>query len=551
MKQLRLYECRGWMTDQINILARRQRWAREYPPQAQLWTSDSNLSRIVLVKEGPNFPRPPRAPRAWRNDRPQCRLGSSLESCQLIVIKPPGPRLAGRRQTRLGCSAANELVLVFTEPCLQERPEEKRILILPNELLLDIFLLTTKLDMLSLSVVCHRFHDLVTPLLYQSLELTVGWKDQPDDDDPYYSSVSARRSPLRLYRTLQQNSALRQHCRELLLSLRSPERIGYLGLAHAIDVVTWLENVVYLRLDKVVGEYHGYTAEEAWALIRAVAQQRKSSLQELHLGRYLGLRLIEVCHVLGDLPNLRVLCLEGVWEMGHILPQSAWKPDLSVSLSLTSLSIENYLDSGENLRRFLMLVPANLEHFTFIGSTDVGSEHRSSLTFPFVASALSPHMETIRTLVVNTYYVSSPIRADLSGFTRLKELTLSLSTTRIAKDYTREILTAPNIHKFRWVISDYFRLSLFRFGASEEDWLRCLAGAAAVQGSTLREIEVDWGEIGVDKPFWPRKPEIYPWDRLERLQRELTQGGQSSVSLHWSSPSIPKNVLCWTGWETL
>ncbi|KAK3349727.1 hypothetical protein B0T25DRAFT_248460 [Lasiosphaeria hispida] len=270
----------------------------------------------------------------------------------------------------------------------------------------------------------------------------------------------------------------------------------------------------------------------------------KGSLRELHMGRCLGLRLIEACHVLGDLPNLRGLHLEDVWEMGRVLPRSAWRGGPSFLLSLASLSLTDYGGSDQNLGRFLMLVPAKLEHFSFIGGTDVDSEHHSSLTLPFLASALSPHMETLRTLVVNTFYVSSPTHVDLSGFKRLMELTLSLSTTGTACCATAGILTAPSIYKFRWVISDDYHLDLLGFGGAEEDWLRRVARAAVAQRSSLREMEVSWRPTRVYRRFHSGgKPEIYPWDRLENLQGELLQGGRSSIRLSWSSPSIPRDAL--------
>jgi hypothetical protein len=560
MRQLRLDECRGWMTAPISVVLYRQRRAREYPVQAQLWSPEPNVNQVVLVKGGPGFPRPPRDLCARLKNSRQFRLGSSRESCRLVLVEPPlSPRLARRHQTRLRRSATNQLRLVFTKLDEQEQVEDKSLPLssLPNELLLGIFGLATKPDMLSLSIVCHRFHHLVNPLLYQSLGLIIGWRAQFDADDDLehgcYGLVPGQRWPLRLYRTLRQNPALRQHCRELHLSLESSERLGYLNLSHAVDVVTWLENAVCLRLTKTVDEGRDYTGEETWALIRAVTQHRKGALQDLHLFGYLGLRLTEACLILAELPNLKALHLDGVWDSSDmLLSQNAWRADPSLSLSLSSLSIGCYHDSRENLRQFLV-IPAQLEHFTFTGSTDVDSEHHSTPTFPFLVSALSRHMTTLRTLAIHTYYVLSPVPADLSRFTSLNELTLSLSTTGTAQDSVAEILTAPSLYKFRWAISDWQRQDLFGFGASEENWLRCLARAAATGGSRLREIELDWRPTRTDGPPFSRrptnKPEIYPWARLEGLRQELIQDhGKNCISLSWSPPTVAKEAfLRWDG----
>jgi len=105
--------------------------------------------------------------------------------------------------------------------------------------------------------------------------------------------------------------------------------------------------------------------------------------------------------------------------------------------------------------------------------------------------------------------------------------------------FTWAALTVPNLRKFRWLISDIHHQDLSGFGRIKEDWLRSLARLAINQGSSLREIEVEWqprSEI-----FWPGgKSEIYPWDRLEGLRRELLHEG---IQLSWSSPSITRDLL--------
>jgi len=562
MKQLQLDSCSRWTTDQISSFTYHRRKAKEHPQQAQLSLDreelgsediDDQANRLVLVKGGSNFPRPPRHSRKWPKKASQLRLGPSSDSGRLVIIRPPCPQPI-KRQAQLGRSAINRLIRAPAKLSQEPPSEYSSIVSLPNELLINIFHWIAQhegLNIAALSAVCRRFHHLAAPLLYKSLEIKIGWweKDEDDHDNDnnigYYIPVMTPKSSLRLYRTLRHNPALRQHCRELRLSLQNPTYLGCLGLSHAVDILSWLEKVARLRLRRTqFGAHHGYSEGETWALIRAVAQHTRSSLRELHLGPGLGLHLIEVCHLLADLPNLESLHLDDVQQMAHVLPQNPWKgvPRPLNRLSLTSLSLAHYHDSAANLRRFLLFLPARLMHFSFMGSTDTDSEHHSTLTFQFLVSVLSPHSGTLYTLSISTSYILNSEPTDLREFECLTELSLSLLTTAVfpnPNSFTWAALTVPNIRKFRWLISDIHHQDLSGFWRTEEDWVRSLARLAINQGSSLREIEVEWQVTSEN--FWPRgKPEIYPWDRLEGLRRELLHEG---IQLSWSSPSIPIDAL--------
>jgi len=102
--------------------------------------------------------------------------------------------------------------------------------LLPGELLTEIFNLAThpkhppksklstvqvRWDVVPLAVVCRRFHCIATPILYSHLAVSFAPSAVPLWDGEAQLSQSAS---FRLYRTLQTNPSLREHCRALSYS---------------------------------------------------------------------------------------------------------------------------------------------------------------------------------------------------------------------------------------------------------------------------------------------------------------------------------------------
>lgn len=204
----------------------------------------------------------------------------------------------------------------------------------------------------------------------------------------------------------------------------------------------------------------------------------------------------------------------------------------------------------------LVAWPRRLESFTFLGTSRFGYHH---VDFKFVWSCLVPHalsLESIRIGSISNQNQSLDrmlAAVDFSPFERLRYMSLSYWAT--GADKGAENLLAPGLQVFEWTFEaeDQRPVFLDDFERREEDFLRKLAAAAIAREVPLREIVVKfsprpitrvYSEVGLVKesellPGWtPLYPVEYPWDRMDRVAREILPSG---IRLSYSKPTVTRD----------
>lgn len=155
-----------------------------------------------------------------------------------------------------------------------------------------------------------------------------------------------------------------------------------------------------------------------------------------------------------------------------------------------------------------------------------------------MASALSPHKSTLRTLFIGALPESSLAGFDLRDFARLEKLSLSYWATGCDAG-TEARLLAPRLRAFTWsfhIIPGNQRQdeTYFNFEEQQEIWLRGLAHNAIEQRVPLRKIHITFEPSDYRTPSETGTDES-PWDRMARLKKEMRGAG---ISLSYDEACI-------------
>ncbi|SPO06417.1 uncharacterized protein DNG_09107 [Cephalotrichum gorgonifer] len=432
--------------------------------------------------------------RLWFPDG-QKRLGRS-KSNQLIIITPPPPPPAERGIFRLPDELLLRIVKLATtwepptlDPWEQDRPSDKHLFFV------------------SPSLVCRRFHRLVTPLMYDDLDICVSSADET------HRPVLSLGALQNLQRTLTETPVLRQHTRMLQITVRAEHSDNPTVVNTLVDLVGLLTEMRSLTL---FFPYQG--TEGDLSLVRAAARHM-AKLEDLTL--FTG----------NECPDLGLVC-EALSPLRHLhkfsyYPGSCQLEDsnsLRCSSSIKTLELSIFTGSAEDLHRFLAW-PIRLEFFT-LGNL-FRHRHNPCLSLSVVASALAPHKSTLRHLSIGYLPIKGLEDFDLTGFENLEELTLSSWTTRSDFFMNGERLLAPRLRKFTWnfpVEEERGYGPLHEFKEPQAAWLRLFARAAVGAGLPLSLIYVDF--YGVDNCGWSDNlPAIYPWDHIDRVADEVKGAG--------------------------
>ncbi|KAK3347290.1 hypothetical protein B0T25DRAFT_298401 [Lasiosphaeria hispida] len=386
-------------------------------------------------------------------------------------------------------------------------------------------------------LVCRRFYGLATPYLYRQIEVAAGQLGL----NPAASSKATEH----LYRTLSQDSSLRQHCRILHVHIGGKSDDLAPGAHLNIgDFAKWLVGTRRLLVDggfnlrawdrDNLSRPAVYDVEGTWNLIR-VAVRSMVALSELSLiaAGYGLLSLETIVETLRDATHLRVLSLTGVSLTGIFRACTAFEPRSS---PITTLNLSDFQDTPENLKR-LLLLPANLENFSF-------SFLYSNMTGPWnlsvLGSAISPHKSTLRTLLIGSLRARSLENFDLAGFTALEELSISYWATGCEAGHEAKLL-APRLRELTWSfhVEDQQSESYYDFQEPQESWLRRLAAAAIEQKVPLRKIHINF-KPSDDRVRGEVRPKEWPWDCMDRVASEVRDLG---IFLSYEEPCIQKGLL--------
>ena len=221
------------------------------------------------------------------------------------------------RQTLLGRSATNQLIIVPppmdgpTVASPSPPPPDRGILSLPDEVLLNVLEilsvdaplewaiqgrnpLNVYPEFVALSIVCRRFHRLVTPFMYHDLSVLTRWTGRPYN----MYNVALRH----LHRTLGENVALRAHCRRLYVLLDARNHADQI-----MDMLTWLTSTRHLRIRGDLGE-NGLGRRVLDTAVRSLPHLESLSLEEPLRINHFG--LLQVCGALKDMRRLDYLGIE-------------------------------------------------------------------------------------------------------------------------------------------------------------------------------------------------------------------------------------------------
>lgn len=125
---------------------------------------------------------------------------------------------------------------------------------------------------------------------------------------------------------------------------------------------------------------------------------------------------------------------------------------------------------------------------------------------------------------------SSLAGIDLSRFAHLERLLLPRNLTSVQTVNVSNLL-APNMQQMTWATTYRDDLSdedtIQTFQKPEEDWIRALSAAAFTERSTLRKIIIKYDPKGFGAGFntWQASHTEYPWDRMERVARDVKDLG--------------------------
>ena len=221
------------------------------------------------------------------------------------------------RQTLLGRSATNQLIIVappIEESNIKSPPPHpsRGIHSLPDEVLLNLLeilsakssiernpdsrrLLPVSPALVALSIVCMRFHQLVTPFIYGQLDVfnhQTDWRNNTEDTRFRH-----------LHRTLSENVSLRAHCqRFIVISFESKhdDRI--------MDMMGRLTSARHLCIQGRLGN-GGIGQRVLSAAVRYLPHLKSLSLDEWIYGDRFWLR--RVCDALKDVQYLGHLSIHG------------------------------------------------------------------------------------------------------------------------------------------------------------------------------------------------------------------------------------------------
>ncbi|KAK5660203.1 hypothetical protein OQA88_13675 [Cercophora sp. LCS_1] len=506
-------------------------------------------------------------------------------------------------QTRLGRSESGELIIVKrprsrpTSPCLLDLPDELLVWIVklaatpvrPKELppsgFADCGHKSSQFDYtwdfadgfrdaVALSIVCRRLNHLVTPVLYREIhpgvECRCVYRGKVQDYGvtlPYVPGAlpptnngtqlppakelggrwfhnMSWKATAHLHRTLSQNKLLRGHCRELHLSQEDQDRHGrYWVRRWGIykDLLQWANRATIVTISL-------WGNAEFWQSIPEMVKDMKS-LETLHVNsRGAGW----LSKVLRNAPNLKTVRISGL----DTAPRDEGPTGIS---PLKTLEIGFWEGFPEEIPHVLQ-IPAGLEHFK-VERPNKSLRRSCHFTLPIILAALTPHKSTLRTLDTGKTYpytrgrghVIPDDRGDLrdpfyninlSDFTALESLTLwnKLIQPKISKAHGHDaILSVPNLRKFTWrfpIVSDTTckHHILREFEEQEEEWLLTLAQTAMERNHPLEHIHIEGSDIMGLIAF----PEIYPWDRMDRVATLIQPGG---ITLTRDEPSISREVF--------
>ncbi|KAL7913905.1 hypothetical protein GGI35DRAFT_438910 [Trichoderma velutinum] len=434
-------------------------------------------------------------------------------------------------QTVLGRSDSNYLTIIKLPSHSEEvqhedaaerpLPSDRGILGLPDEILLQIFTIIAtrshpdfdghvndRPSCIALSATCHRFNRLITSLLYRGLSISYYISD----------SLAIRRATRYLHRTLTENPSLRSNCHYLSIHIgyRSNNTIIF---PYLLDLVAWLTNTKRLSLRG------RFKADNENLLLFKAAVRHMPMLEEFSFSLNLDLRQIH--EEIVALSHLRILEISGIPILNDMLPRDAFKKSTS---SITSLAVRGFGDSSSVLRR-LVAWPAKLESFSFTGCVGI-TPHTWSLST--IASILSPHKATLRSITIGALQERGLVDFDLTDFESLENLSLSAWATGFVAGYETNLLS-PRLTNFRWSFTaeDEWGPFLRDFGEEQEHWLKQLATAAIVRKLPLQGIYIQY----TPDVFGSEIPEIYPWDRMEHISRDIQNDG---ISLSWTNPNLSR-----------
>lgn len=209
-------------------------------------------------------------------------------------------------QKRLGRSASNKLIIINPPP---PPPAERGLFLLPDEIFLRIVQAATEPDspadyyasdnlvdkyrlFVAPSVVCRRFNRLVTPLLYNDIDISL--------EEKYYRTSLSLGAIWRLYRSLKGNPALRDHTRKLRISLSSKGDRVQDALPMIAEMTAFFTNVRSFILS------FPWKGSEGDLPVLRVAGSHMTKLEDFCLfGGDTGPSLGFVCRALSGLSHLR------------------------------------------------------------------------------------------------------------------------------------------------------------------------------------------------------------------------------------------------------
>jgi hypothetical protein len=211
------------------------------------------------------------------------------------------------------------------------------------------------------------------------------------------------------------------------------------------------------------------------------------------------------------------------------------------SSPLTTLSITDFSDSPAHLANLLSW-PARLESFSF---KHMYSNEFGPWTLATVLSALHQHKASLQTLCLGGWFVQRGFAwSSFAEFDRLQSLSLPACATgcRIG-DVSWDVLQATRLQVFRWSLAREGEdcESLFDFGQQHEDWLRAFAVGSWERKLPLRRIEIEYHPFmwsGREMEVGVSRPEVYPWDRMDRLKSEMQDMG---ILLSYDTPTVSRD----------
>ncbi|KAL2820112.1 hypothetical protein BJX63DRAFT_381351 [Aspergillus granulosus] len=393
----------------------------------------------------------------------------------------------------------------------------------------------------ALCLVCRRLYPIALPYLYADL-FTQSYLYQSSYLD---RKEKAEKSLKLVHGSLKRNPAVWPFCRRLLVHYSEYDNTGEgedrNPFAFLVaDYLTWFTELRSLF-------FRGVRQERAWELVRR-ALENCPSLSELVLtssGDY-QLDLARVVDMLSEVPcpQLRVLGVEGISRQhGRLMSQKL--QEKAGTATFSTLRTSSFLQLPSVLED-LVRWPKTLEELQI--------EHTFSACYSYIGlfdnwslATLQPifaiHKSTLRRIAVRCINRGGLAGFDLRGFPRLEELKLSsASTTSRWGQYGAEYqflpnLFAPRLRVFHWDLTledQQCQEQLSDFSQEEEGFLREFASTGLRCKASLREIRITF----TPETYVHATDELYPWDRMDALDREFKEKG---IRVRYNPPSISRD----------